>query len=317
MKVIIWGSRGSLPASMRAETVRNKICKAIEAAKAHHFKSKAEIEQFIDTELPFSVRGTYGGNTSCIEIREDEDNEFILCDAGTGIRDFGNRIMQSGKIPSKFHIFMSHLHWDHIQGFPFFVPAFIPGNRISFYGFHKEIKQAFTEQQNPPCFPVPLSYMQAEFRFIPLNLGKRYKVATGFLLKGMEQLHPQKSYGYRFEKDGKVIVYSTDSEHKENTDDEVYINFFRNADLLIFDTQYSLADAIYVKKDWGHSSNMIAVEMAVRAGVKHLCMYHSEPTHNDEMMDKLLRDTIKYASIHDDSYSLKISLAYDGLEIEI
>ncbi len=314
MKVIIWGGRGSLPASMRAETVRYKIYRAIEAAEKYKFKSKSEIEQFIDTHLPFSVWGSYGGNTSCVEIRDGK--EYLLCDCGTGLRDFGNHVLWSGKGPHRFHILMSHFHWDHIHGFPFFVPAFIKGNRIDFYGFRDDMEQIFVNQQNPPCFPVPFSYMQAEKAFHQLELGKAYEIA-GFQVQGMEQNHPQKSFGYRLEKDGKVIVYSTDSEHKDDADVEPYLNFFRNADVLIFDTQYSLVDAIYVKQDWGHSSNIIGVEMAIRAGVKHLCMYHCEPTHGDEMLDKILRDTLKYASIYDASYPLDISMAYDGLEIEV
>lgn len=314
MKVIIWGSRGSLPASAKAETTRYKVCKAIEASRGYHLRTEADIEQFVDRHLPFSIRGSYGTNTSCVEIRDEK--EYIVCDAGTGLRDFGNDIMQSGKSSCHFHIFMSHFHWDHIHGFPFFVPAFINGNRIDFYGFHDNMEAIFTNQQNPPCFPVPINYMQAEIRFNRLQIEKEYEIA-GFRVRGMEQNHPQKSYGYCFEKYGKKIVYSTDSEHKEDSDDELYLKFFKNADLLIFDTQYSLVDAIYVKEDWGHSSNMIAVEMAIRSGVKHLCMYHSEPTHSDEMLDKITMDTVKYASIYDKAYPLKVDLAYDGLEIEI
>jgi ribonuclease BN (tRNA processing enzyme) len=316
MKVIIWGSRGSLPASVRSETIRYKIYRAVEAAKDHNLKSKADIEAFIDTHLPFAVRGGFGTNTSCVEIRDAE--ERIVLDCGTGLRDFGNYVMQSRKIPAHFHIFMSHVHWDHICGFPFFVPAFIKGNRLDIYGFHEGLEQVFVNQQSPPCYPVPLSYMQADIRFHHLDLKKEYEIA-GFRIRGIIQNHPQISYGYSFEKDGRKIVYSTDAEHKGDADKETYpfIAFFRNADLLIFDTQYSLMDAIYMKEDWGHSSNMIAVELAIRSKVRHLCMYHSEPTYGDSNLEKIHRDTVKYASIYDDSYPLEITLAYDGLEIEI
>jgi ribonuclease BN (tRNA processing enzyme) len=160
--------------------------------------------------------------------------------------------------------------------------------------------------------------MQADIRFHRLEPEKEYDIA-GFRISGIAQNHPQISYGFKFEKDGKKIVYSTDAEHKGDADKETYpfLSFFRNADLLIFDTQYALLDAIYMKEDWGHSSNMIAVELAIRSKVRHLCMYHSEPAYGDAALDKILRDTVKYASIYDDSYPLKISLGYDGLEIEI
>ncbi len=316
MKIVTWGSRGSLPASVHSKIIRQKIYAALKAAKDSRFKSEAEIEHFIDTQLPFSVKGGYGTNTSCVEIRTD--GELVVLDAGTGLRDFGNYVMQSGKIPCHIHLFMSHVHWDHICGFPFFVPAYIKGNRISIYGFHENMEQVFVSQQNPPCFPVPLAYMQAEKKFVCLEPGTEYQIA-GFRVKGMAQNHPQMSYGYSFEKDGKKIVYSTDSEHKADSDKENYpfLHFFKDADVLIFDTQYSLMDAIYMKEDWGHSSNILGVELAVRANVKHLCMFHSEPTNSDETLDRMLRETRKYAAIYDDSYPLNISLAYDGMEISV
>ena len=160
--------------------------------------------------------------------------------------------------------------------------------------------------------------MHAEVRFNILDLEEEYEIA-GFKVKGMEQNHPGKSYGYSFEKDGKKIIYATDSECKEDSDEESapVVDFFRNADLLIFDTQYSLLDAIHTKENWGHSNNMLGVELAVRGNVKHLCMFHSEPTHDDEILDKILKNTEDYASLYDKSYPLKISLAFDGLTIEV
>jgi len=316
MKVIIWGSRGSLPASIQASMIRQKIVKAIEKSNQIRFQSKGEIENFIDSELPFAVKECYGSNTSCVELRDGKD--FILFDAGSGLREFGNYILRSGKIPANFHIFMSHVHWDHIHGFPFFTPAYIKGNKVSFYGFHEKLKETFTEQQEEPHFPVPIHYMQAEKKFVQLDIGKQYDL-MGFRIKGMEQNHPGKSFGYSFEKDGKKIVYATDSEHVLDSDKALkpFINFFKNADLLIFDAQYSLLDVIQTKKNWGHSSNVVGVELAVRAGVKHYCMFHSEPTHSDETLDKILSDTRIYRSMYANSYPLKISLAYDGMEIEI
>ncbi|CAN2041449.1 Beta-lactamase domain-containing protein [Candidatus Magnetomoraceae bacterium gMMP-15] len=315
MKIIIWGSRGSLPASITAKEIKNKIQNALKAACRYGLTSKDNIENFIET-LPFSVKACYGTNTSCVEIRNED--EYILFDAGTGLRDFGNYIIKSGVQPCHFHIFLSHLHWDHIQGFPFFVPAFIPGNCIDIYGFHKNIKQAFINQQEAPCFPLPLKFMQADIKFNLLELGKEYKIA-GFKIKGIEQNHPGKSYGYSCEKAGKKIMYSTDSEYKQDpiAKGSLFIDFFKNADLLIFDAQYSLSDSLFEKQDWGHSSNLIAVELAIEAGVKHLCMFHNEPTHNDEVFDKILKNTKQYASIYNDSYPLEISLAFDGLEIDI
>jgi phosphoribosyl 1,2-cyclic phosphodiesterase len=321
MRAYFWGTRGSLPASTTAQEIQNKIVAAIRASRSHRLETDGDIGDFIRGKLPFAVRGGYGGNTSCVEIREQD--AFVICDAGTGLRDFGNYALQSKQakqngLPLTCHIFISHLHWDHIQGFPFFTPAYIPGNDIHLYGCHPELKQALINQQNPPYFPVPLSAMKANISFHTLEPGKIYEVA-GLSVKAIKQNHPGDSYGYSFLKDGKKIVYSTDAEHKRASEKEVEerIEFFGKADLLIFDAQYTLADAIGSKENWGHSNNLMAVELSIQSEVKHLCLYHSEHTYNDEALDQFLDDTRKYLKCHADNYRLRIDLAYDGLEIDV
>lgn len=322
MEVYFWGSRGSLPASLTAKMVEKKIFQALQAARSFRLETDEEIKRFIRNELPFDVRGSYGGNTSCVEIRNPP--ERVLCDAGTGLRDFGNHFLQTKKItgqgnaPDVFHIFVSHLHWDHIQGFPFFTPAFIPGNRIHIYGCHADLERAFVNQQNTPCFPVPLQAMRADIQFHVLEPGKSYDIA-GMNVTAMRQNHPGDSYGYCFRQGGKKFVYSTDSEHKEDSKDANYefIKFFQNADLLVFDAQYNFLDAVDTKENWGHSSNIMGVELALRASVRRLCLFHNEHTWSDETLDKFLKATRQYLRAMDNSSPLKIDLAYDGLEIEI
>jgi len=321
MQVYFWGTRGSLPASATKESIETKLFKTVRAAREEILESDAAIRNFIRNKLPFSVRSSYGGNTSCVEIRGAA--EYVVCDAGTGLRDFGNDVMKkkkmtgSGDAAQVFHIFISHLHWDHIQGFPFFSPAFMAGNRIHVYGLHEDLEKVFVNQQNAPCFPVPLQAMRAQIRFHVLELGRSYDIA-GVKLTCIKQNHPGVSYGYCFELDGKKVVYSTDSEHKKESKDDDYefINFFRGADLLIFDAQYSFLDAVDAKENWGHSSNLLGVELSLRAGVKRLCLFHNEHTYDDEALDKFLDDTRKYLQLMDNSSPLEIYLAYDGLEIE-
>ena len=317
MKVCFWGARGSLPVSVTAKQVRSKVFAAVKEAAKYDFRSDADIERFIDEKLPFAVRGSYGGNTSCIEIKSGD--EYIICDAGTGLRDFGNYMMGSGCGGNGiYNIFISHLHWDHIQGFPFFIPAFIPGNRINIYGCHHELEAAFQNQQKSPSFPVPLDYMQADKKFIVLETGREYRIA-GLRVKCIKQNHPGDSYGYCFEGEGKKIVYATDSEHREDVwdNEQPVLNFSRNADLLIFDAQYSFLESADTKESWGHSSNILGVELSVAADVKHLCLFHNEPACNDETLDAFLQDTRNYLKIHSDTSPLKIDLAFDGFEVEI
>ncbi len=318
MYVEFWGTRGSLPASMTARQVRGKIFRAIQASRSHSLATDQAIWAFIDRELPFAVRGSYGCNTSCVEIGGQE--EFVLCDAGTGLRDFGNAFLRSGKgsSPAVFHLFLSHLHWDHLQGFPFFVPAYRPGNRIHIYGCHADIEAAFVNQQAPSSFPVPFGALEAAISFHILEPARTYEIA-GLSIRAVRQNHPGVSYGYSFSRGGQTVVYSTDVEHGPDVQEKGYpfLDFFRRAELLIFDAQYSLAETIGPKEAWGHSSNLLGVELAVRAGVKRLCLFHSEPTWDDEALDRFLAESREYLRIQESASSLLIDLAYDGLRIDL
>jgi phosphoribosyl 1,2-cyclic phosphodiesterase len=318
MNVRFWGTRGSLPASVTARQIREKISRAIRASRSWNLANEGWIETFIDRELPFAVRGGYGCNTSCVEIRGGQG--YVLCDAGTGIRDFGNDFMRSGKgsSPAVFHIFLSHPHWDHIQGFPFFTPSYLPNQEIHIYGGHGDLQQVFERQQSAPCFPVPFRALGAKIQFHQLETDRSYEIA-GFSVGLFRQNHPGGSYGYAFAGDGKKLVYSTDMEHGPEAEGEDYpfVALFRDADLLIFDAQYPLADAIGMKETWGHSSNLLGVELAVRSGVRRLCLFHSEPTSGDEDLDHFLAETREYLRIHSPASPLKVDLAYDGLEIAL
>ncbi|MDX1571152.1 MAG: MBL fold metallo-hydrolase [Xanthomonadales bacterium] len=317
MKVYFWGTRGSLPATVLPKHIEKKIRLALELAVDHGLSSKDDIDEFIENELSFDIRASYGCNTSCVEVRGG--SEFVVCDAGSGLRDFGNYVMSSGaRPPQTFNIMMSHLHWDHINGFPFFVPAFIPGNVVNIYGYHERLEEAFVRQQDPISFPLALEDMGATINFHVLDTAEPITVG-GFKVSAIEQNHPGDSYGIAFEKDGQKLVYSTDSEHFADSDapDYRFIPFFQDADLLIFDAQYNLADHFHAKASWGHSSNMVAVELALRSDVKHLCLFHNEHTVDDHQLEGFLADSRRYLELHDPDSDLRIDLAYDGMEIDL
>jgi phosphoribosyl 1,2-cyclic phosphodiesterase len=236
---------------------------------------------------------------------------------GSGGRQAGIAALRElqGK-PGEFHIFMSHPHWDHIMGFPFFNPAYIAGHHIRIYGCHPEIEQAFRLQQAAPCFPVEFSTMAARIEFVRLEADRPYDIA-GYRITAKLQAHGGDSYGYRFERNGRAVVYSTDSEHKLDDTAETmgFVEFFRNADLVIFDAMYSLADSISVKADWGHSSNVIGVELCQMAGAKRLALYHHEPAYDDAMIEQLWRESQRLEEITRDAHRVDVTAAYDGLEI--
>lgn len=318
MKVRFWGTRGSIPVALTAAQLRDKLITALTAAGNRQLDSTAKITRFIDHDLGFAVAGTYGGHTSCVQI-DSGNAEHVICDLGTGVRPFGQSMLaRYGATPQTYHVLMSHVHWDHIMGFPFFTPAYIPGNRIVIHGCHAGLEQAFRRQQDVPSFPVDFSQLAASIEFNRLEPGRRYEIA-GLQVTAKLQRHSGDSYGYRFEQHGKSVVYSTDSEHVlENTAEcDSFVEFFRGADMVIFDAMYALADAISVKADWGHSSNIVGVELCQRAGVKCFCMFHHEPAYDDATIATVLAETQRFEEITRAGEPLEVIAAYDGLELTV
>jgi phosphoribosyl 1,2-cyclic phosphodiesterase len=322
MKARIWGARGSLPVALTHKQIRAKLVTALEGAIGRNLDSVEKVADYVDNHLGFEVNGTYGGNSSCVEVEAwdtDAIHEHIVMDLGSGARPLaGAKLARYGPgKPQTYHVFMSHLHWDHIMGFPFFTPAYIPGNRIIIYGCHKDLETAFRRQQEPISFPVGFHQLGATIEFVLMEPGVPLQVRDVTVTAKL-QLHAGDSYGYRLECGGKTLIYSTDSEHKlDNAAERVaFVDFFRDADLVIFDAMYSLADSISVKADWGHSSNVVGVELCQLAGVHKLCLFHHEPIYDDAQISRVLAETRRYAEITGEA-PLEIVSAYDGMEIAL
>jgi len=318
VRVRFWGTRGSIPVALTTADVRDKLALALVQASGRTFKSYEEAHAFASSELDFSLTHTFGGHTPCVELELDSD-EYFVCDMGSGARPFGVHVLaKQARRPATINIFMSHVHWDHIMGFPFLGPAYVPGTTIRIHGCHDVIEHAFRLQQSPPCFPVTFEQLGAKIEFVKLTPDKTHEVA-GLKVTPHLQLHGGDSFGYRFEHNGKKVIYSTDSEHKlENrTEAEAFANFFRDADCVIFDAMYALAEAISVKADWGHSSNIVGVELCQMARAKHLVLFHHEPANNDATLQALLNEAKRFEELTRDDHVLKVSAAYDGLEIEL
>jgi phosphoribosyl 1,2-cyclic phosphodiesterase len=319
MKAIFWGTRGSLPAPLNARAVERKIVHALVKGSQAGLTTADKARAFVARELSFAEGRTYGGNTSCVQI-DTGGSDYLICDLGSGVREFSlAALAKHGPAkPQTYHVLVSHVHWDHIMGFPFFVPAFIPGNKIKLYSCHEHLEAAIRGQNKGPCFPVELEKLAASIEFHRLEPGRRYDIA-GTSVTSFVQLHGNDSYGYRIEKDGKSVVYTTDAEHKpENAAEmERAAAFFANADLVIFDAMYSLAESISVKEDWGHSSNVLGVELCQMAGVKKLVLFHHEPVNDDERIDAILAETIRFEEITRHGAPLEVCAAYDGLTIDV
>jgi phosphoribosyl 1,2-cyclic phosphodiesterase len=318
MKVTIWGARGSIPVALSAAAVRSKIEVALLRAHGRPLNTADQVAAFIDKEMSFPESATYGGNSSCIQI-ETGSAEYLLCDLGSGARAFAVQAMaRHGAAPQTYNVLMSHLHWDHIMGFPFFTPAYIPGNTVRIHGCHAELEQAFRAQNSAPSFPVDFSMMRGTIEFVTLEPDKAHAIA-GFTVTPTRQHHGGDSYGYRLEKDGKAVVYTTDSEHKLDATQEIerFVAFFRDADLVIFDAMYSLAETMSIKEDWGHSSNVVGLELCQLAHAKHLVLFHHEPVFDDHRIHQIFQETVRLEEITRQDHAVTVSAAYDGLVIDV
>lgn len=283
----------------------------------------------------------YGGNTACIELRVGEEERLFIIDAGSGIRSLGNYLMQHDlpKGPIDTSIFISHTHWDHIMGFPFFVPNFIPSTKLKIYGpvtYEEEGLDAIIGGQlSYRYFPVKHSELSADISYHPLkeasmDLGDGLWVTTKYLN------HPILCLGYRFEYRGKVFCTAYDTEPFRNVfptdpdepgydpiaaeegeraakeENEKLLRFYQGADLLIHDTQYTHQEYLESKLGWGHSTYEFAINSAHKAGVKHLLLFHHDPLRTDEQLTGMIDE---YRSRVADKTGMRIEGAREGMEI--
>ena len=232
----------------------------------------------------------FGGNTPCLEIRNGE-NECVIFDAGSGIRALGQSLLQesAGK-PIKARIFLTHFHWDHIQGIPFFAPLYGPDNHISFLAGSsgRPLQEALEGQMAKPYFPIDFKQVAAARDFHQIEDRGEVKVG-GLTVRPFPLNHPQGASGYRIECGDVSIVYATDYEHGVAESDATLCEYAQNADILICDSQYTPAE--YQKHTgWGHSTWQNAVLLAREARAEHLVLFHHDPAHDDQAMMEITQN---------------------------
>lgn len=266
----------------------------------------------------------YGGNTSCVEVRSDAGT-LIVIDCGTGGHPLGQRLCAEKSGPVNGHIFISHTHWDHIQGIPFFAPLFIPGNTWEIFGpkgLSQSLKATLAGQMEHSYFPVSLDQFAANIRYHDLVEGTFFvgdiKITARYLN------HPALTLGYRMEADGVSIVYCCDHEphssemasgnHAITGSDRRHLDFIANADLVIHDAQYT-ASEYAAKIGWGHSSVEYAIRICKDAGVKQVALTHHDPMREDTAVDQIV-DRIRL-QLQQEGSSLEMLAAYEGLGLHV
>lgn len=316
MKVRIWGARGSIPAPLRPEEVEEKIYQAILGMPYIDTGDPEAVRAYVKDLHPLA-RGTAGGNTPCIEVRAG--GHLLVIDAGSGLHVLGQQLLKGdfGRGEGVIHLFISHLHWDHLDGFPMFMPAFVPGNRIFIYSVHDVRSALEMHMQRPHFWPVSLSDMKATIEFVPLQAGETFYLDS-ISIKTLENTHPGRSYSYRFEDPYSALVYATDAEYKQLDSISLrpFIEFFRDANVLIFDSQYTLREA-WRKVEWGHSSALIGVDLARAAGVKRLLLFHHDPTYSDAELQEIQATAVAYQAQDPSLPTCEVLVAYEGLELDL
>ncbi len=260
----------------------------------------------------------YGGNTTCIELKLD-DNTLVIFDAGTGIRKLGNKIIQDHS-DGTIHLFLTHSHWDHIQGFPFFVPAYSDNVQIKIFGctpaFDK-LKAILTNQMESGYFPVNFKELRANISFQEISKKEHWIQNACFTF--IRNNHPGIAYGFKVNQNGKAIIFITDNEllptiNSSYTSMQQFIDFCRDGDVLIHDAHF-LPEEMIVTAGYGHSSYEDAFKLGVEANVKHLVFFHHDPDRKDDEIEAIIR---RYREKRDNlKISMKLDAAREGLSYVI
>lgn len=295
MKIQFWGVRGSIPTPSTSEFVTSR----------------------------------YGGNTTCVSVRVP--GLIVILDGGSGLRTLGLSLAK--EMPVKATFFFSHVHWDHIQGFPFFIPGFVPGNSFDLYGpnlnrqpgfIGSVLERALRNQQESLNFPVQLSDMPAKMTFTDLEEGARVELTgteSKLIVSSGSLNHPGGCFGYRVEEhrngEIKTFVYATDTEHLGKNNPKIQ-KLARNAHVLFYDAQYTEEEYSgkaggMPRKGWGHSTWNKGIAEAREANVKQLLLTHHDPLHDDWAVARIENDARKDGL----KYGISVSAAYEGLEVNL
>jgi len=241
------------------------------------------------TPTPERRNSRYGGNTCCVEIRL-ANSTIIILDCGSGLRSMGKSLLREfGEHPIHGYVFMTHFHWDHIQGIPFFGPLYRKGNVFLFHSVLRkglELRAAVEGQMVNPYFPVDMSAMGAVRHFFDLD--ERPIDLNGAIISSVPLNHPQECVGYRVDADGASFVFATDTEPGSPFHDRTVRDLAKGADVLVYDAQYSPEQLVGEKKGWGHSSWLEGTRIAKECGVKQLILFHHDPDNDDTYVDGLV-----------------------------
>ena len=312
MNIHFWGVRGSIPTPLSSQQIRAKLVAALQRIKASDIQSDEAKDSFISS-LPWWITGTVGGNTPCVEVTLKNQSKIIF-DAGSGMRVMGKFCDKPQD--NHYHLFMSHFHWDHIQGLPFFDSAYNPNIIFEIYSPFPNMKEYLAEQMRAPFYPVDFSAIEGHFKFHAIDPAQKIKIGSA-VITCTKMSHPGGSYSYSVVEDGKKFTYATDIElgSKDFVQTSEKSAVFENADVMLIDSQYTVEEALR-KENWGHSAFCYAIDFAEAWKIKKMYMFHHEPTYDDRKLNTILESARWYAN-YVSGNSLEIDIACEGTVFEL
>jgi phosphoribosyl 1,2-cyclic phosphodiesterase len=324
LQIKFWGVRGSLPSSPPPVELIYGLEGMIRNFFLSGYREPQQVAQYLNS-LEVPVAGGYGVATTCVEIRSAKSQ--IIIDGGSGIRNLSEKIMSGtvGRGKGPFHIFMTHFHWDHVLGLPFFTPHFVPGIQIHYYGVQPELESLIRGVFKKPYFPVPFEALSANIHFHQLEPRKPIKV-DDITLTPYKLDHPDPCWGYKVESGGKTYSHCVDTEGTRVSREEMGedLPMYQNTDLMYFDAQYTFPE-LAEKANWGHSAAQVGLEIAFREGIKRVLFTHHDPGATTHQIQDLKRQTAEYyswrikeaANNTEQISEVQWNFAYEGLEVEL
>ena len=317
MKLKIWGSRGSIPTPLTPHEFDQRVENLIQQfCVSSHYNNK-DPKSFLN-EIKRQGVNTFGGNTTCVELKAEKS---LIIDGGSGLRLLGNQLMAGdcGKGKGEVHIYMTHFHWDHLMGIPFFVPMFVPGNEIHFYSVEQKLEEAVKQIFTKPYFPVPFSALGAKVHFHQIPAREMTNI-NGFEVTPYKLDHPDPCWGAKIVHQGRSYAHVVDNEGKRVSREDLGddLPLYQNIDLMYFDAQYGFDDLLK-RVDWGHSSAFIGMDIAFREKIKKVVFTHHDPMASDENLKDMISINQEYYLAQKRLFNHRFDwvFAHDGLEVEI
>lgn len=293
VKVKFWGVRGSLPSAPQPTQWVKDFEELMRGFfRAGHNKSE-HISEYLNS-LSVQQVGGFGTATTCVEVTTEKAS--IILDGGSGIRNYSEHIMRGPAAAGKaeFHILMTHFHWDHLIGLPFFAPHFIPGNIVNYYAVQPDLENIIRTKFCKPYFPVPFEALGAQIRFHQLQPRTKFQLGDLDIIP-YELDHPDPCWGFRIESQGKVYSHCVDTEATRTTRESLGLDLpmYQNVDVMYFDAQYTLPE-LAEKANWGHGAAQLGLDLAFRENIRHLIFAHHDPGATTQQLFDLKTQTREY-----------------------